>query len=169
MFVCGWGAFFTEAAFFAEAFLRTGPFGMVFFAATAAVALRASFFAALLDFAQRAFCAAEIFARAASLKVRTGLLLLRLALAEVGGLFRLPTLVPAKSARACCSREISASISRTILFVSMIPSAIEDNPRIESPFCVDSWRDLGSDSCAANGREHEFQVGHCSRIVTTYN
>ena len=52
---------------------------MVFFAAAAAAALRASFFAALLDLAQRAFCAAEIFARAAALKVRTGLLLRRLA------------------------------------------------------------------------------------------
>jgi hypothetical protein len=35
-FVCGWGTFFTETAFFAEAFLRTGPFGVLFFAVAAA-------------------------------------------------------------------------------------------------------------------------------------
>jgi hypothetical protein len=121
-FVCGWETFFTETAFFAEAFLRTGPFGVLFFAvaAAAAAALLATFFAALLDLAQRAFCAAEILARAAALKVCTGLLLRRLALAEARG-FGFPALVPARSARACCSREISASISITMLPLSMNP------------------------------------------------
>jgi len=76
---------FIETAFFAEAFLRTGPFGLVFFAAAAVAALRGSFFAALLDLAQRAFCAAEILARAAALNLRTGFLLRRLAVPEARG------------------------------------------------------------------------------------
>ncbi len=89
---------------------------MVFFGAAAAVALPASFFAALFDFAQRAFCAAEILARAAALSVRTGLVLRRLAPSGWSGFAFRMLLVPANSARACCSREISASISETMRF-----------------------------------------------------
>jgi hypothetical protein len=89
-----------------------------------------------LNLAQRAFCAAAIFARASALNVRrflglasksAGLKLVALPLTVVAAVrpgLRLtwPTLgVSAKSALTCCSREISASIASTISFVFMNP------------------------------------------------
>ena len=126
---------FAQRAFWAAAIFSRAPALIVrfaglfprkltpggFFEADAAAGLRAAFFAALLDLAQRAFCAAEILARAAALKVRRGLTLPTLALAAFFGFVFTVLLVPAKSARACCNREISASISKMMLLVSIIP------------------------------------------------
>jgi hypothetical protein len=106
--------------------------GAALFTAGAAATLRAAF----LDFAQRAFCAAEIFARASALTVRFAV---RLA-ADFAGMelvalpdkltrdgrpgFRLIVIsVPAKSAFASRSREICASISIMMSAVFMDPPA----------------------------------------------
>ncbi len=93
-----------------------------FFAPDPVMVLRAFFFAALLNLAQRAFCPAAIFARA------SGLIVCRL-VGFPGKLdptvrrgFRWPSvLVSLNSALTRCSRDISASISTTILWVSMNP------------------------------------------------
>lgn len=115
---------FGEAFFFA---------GILFFGCAVLVAtvLPVVDFAAFLDFAQRAFCAAAIFARASGLKVRTdftfagdfvgsSLVVLGRPTTPAGRPGFLLTVVvpaPAKSAFACCNREISASIWTTISFV----------------------------------------------------
>jgi len=119
VFVFALPAIFTETAFLAGAVLGTTLLEVVLFAAGAAAALRASFFAAFLDLAQRACCAAAIFARASALKVRTALVVLGSA-GRPGFRFHV-VVVPVNIARACCSREISASISKTMVFVSMNP------------------------------------------------
>jgi hypothetical protein len=111
---------FGEAFFFA---------GILFFGCADLVAtvLPVVDFAAFLDFAQRAFCAAAIFARASGLKVRTDFTFAGSSLVVLGRPttpagrpgFLLTVVVPAlaKSAFACCNREISASIWTTISFV----------------------------------------------------
>jgi hypothetical protein len=86
------------------------PTAGAFFAVDAAAVLRAAFFAAFLDFAQRALWAAAIFSRASALNVRF-VLALPAKLVLVGRpAFRFPVvLVPANSAFTCCSLDISAS------------------------------------------------------------
>ncbi len=113
---------FGEAAFFA----RPRFFGCAILVATV---LPEVDFAAFLDFAQRAFCAAAIFARASGLKVRTAFTFARgfvgSSLVSLGrpatpagrpGFLLAEVPVPTKSAFACCNREISASIWTTISF-----------------------------------------------------
>jgi hypothetical protein len=141
VFVFALPAIFTETAFLAGAVFGTTLLEVVLFAAGAAAALRASFFAAFLDLAQRACCAAAIFARASALKVRTALVLLgKLAPAGWPGFRFHVVLVPVNIARACCSREISASISKTIVFVSMNPPL----SRITHKLCpTPALRELG--------------------------
>jgi hypothetical protein len=119
---------FGEAVFFA---------GILFFgrAVLVATVFPEVDFAAFLDFAQRAFCAAAIFARASGLKVRTAFTFARgfvgSSLASLGrpatpagrpGFFLAVLPAPAKSAFACCNREISASIWTTISFVFKVSS-----------------------------------------------
>ena len=111
---------------------KLAPVG--FFEADATAGLRAVFFATLLDFAQRAFWAAEILARAPALKVRRGLVLPTLAPAGFCGFAFHVLLVPAKSDRACRSRAISASISKTMWFVSMNPPPLRITQCVNSLF-----------------------------------
>src|SRR5260370_18664502 len=102
--------------------------------ADSAATLRPAFFAAFLDLAQRAFCAAAILARASALMVRTALdlpaksnasklvaLLGDLTPAKRPGFRLIVASVPVRSTLACCSRKISASISRTRSFVFIYP------------------------------------------------
>ena len=62
--------FFAETAFLTEAVLGTVPLGAALSTAGATATFRSAFFAARFTFAQRAFCAAAILARASSLTVR---------------------------------------------------------------------------------------------------
>jgi hypothetical protein len=120
--VFGRAAFFAETAFLAGAVLGTLPLGVVPFTAGTAATFRAAFFAAFFVFAQRAFWAIAILARASALKLRTALVLLGNLVPAGRPGFRFAVIsVPLKSALACCSREISASISKTMSFVSMNP------------------------------------------------
>jgi hypothetical protein len=57
VFVFGWAAFFAETAFLTGAVFGATPLGVALFTAGAAASFGASFFAAFLTFAQRAFCA----------------------------------------------------------------------------------------------------------------
>ena len=88
----------------------------------------ALFFKAFFDFAQRARCAAAILSRASALNVRffpeLPAILLR------PDCRTLAALVPISNVFTCCSRDISASISATIFFVSINPG-IEDNLQLE--------------------------------------
>lgn len=95
--------------------------------AGSAVVSRAAFFAALLDFAQRALCAAAIFSRASALIVH--LLVLRAPDGRAG--FR-PSMavVPVRSAFACWSRVISASISTTMSSLFMNPPLMRIPPAL---------------------------------------
>jgi len=70
VFVFGWTGFFAETAFFAAAGSGTTRLGVALFTAGAEPVIRASFFAAFLAFAQRAFWAAAILARTSVLRVR---------------------------------------------------------------------------------------------------
>jgi len=84
---------------------------VAFFVDDAAAVLRAAFFAAFFDFAQRALWAAAIFSRASALNVRLALALPAKLLLAGRPAFRFRVvLVPANSAFTCCSPDISASI-----------------------------------------------------------
>ena len=124
------------------------PLVMVLFTAGTVATARAAFFAAFFVFAQRAFCAAAIFARASALRVRfaAGLVadfaeMERVALPGKltrDGLpgFRLTVIsVPAKSAFAPRSREINASISTmmSVVFIDPLPSRIYELPKTKWP------------------------------------
>ncbi|MGA9063467.1 MAG: hypothetical protein WB341_17625 [Terracidiphilus sp.] len=104
-----------------------------FFAVDAAAVLGAAFFAAFLDFAQRALWAAAILSRAAALNVRLVLALpAKLVLAGRPG-FRFPVvLVPVNSAFTCCSLDISASISTTISCIFINPPVSRITHRLNS-------------------------------------
>src|ERR1035437_5173489 len=134
VFDFGWPAFFAETAFLAGAVFGTTPLGVALFTAGTAATLRAAFLAAFLAFAQRAFCAVAIFARASPLRVRctTGLVadFAEMELVALPGKltrdglpsFRLIVIsVPAKSAFAPRSREINASISTMMSVVFIDP------------------------------------------------
>ena len=69
VFLFGGPTFFAETAFLAVAVLATAPWRAGLFTAVTAATSRDAFFAAFLVFAQRAFCAAAIFARASALMV----------------------------------------------------------------------------------------------------
>lgn len=118
--------------------------------AGAAATFRAAFFAAFLDLAQRALCAAAIFARASSLSVRLAAGLVadfsEMDLVALSGKltrdglpgFRLTVIsVPAKSALASCSREICASISTmmSVVFIDPLPSRIYELARTKRQRC----------------------------------
>ena len=119
--------------------LGTAPLGVGPFTAGTAATARALFFAALFVFAQRAFWAAAIFARASALMVWAALAVLgKLVPAGRPGFLFTVVLVLLKSALACCSREISASIAKTMSFVFMKSSATQSNPRIvPTPRCAE--------------------------------
>lgn len=98
--------------------------------------------ACFFSFAHRAFCASAILLRPAADMVRFftsvcfGLLL------DPGGLPRLRgLLVPAKSARACCSRAISSSMFRSRAVSSIWP--IYNNPSHCGVTVVLPWRACG--------------------------
>src|ERR1035438_307403 len=104
------------------AFLVVDVAAVDFFAVGVAELLIAGLFAAILDFAQRALCAAAILSRASALNVcRLPSLPAKLAAAGRPGLRFSLGPVPSNSARACCSRDISASISTRMSFVFMVP------------------------------------------------
>src|ERR1035441_7028187 len=144
VFVFGRAAFFAETAFLAGTVCGTTPLGVTLFTAGAAATARASFFAAFFVFAQRAFCAAAIFARASVLRVR---LAAGLAADFAGmefvalpdkftrdgrhGLRLIVISVPAKSAFASRSREIIASISTmmSVVFIDPLPLRIYELPK----------------------------------------
>jgi hypothetical protein len=128
--------------------------GLLFFGCAVLVAtvLTEVDFAAFLDFAQRAFCAAAIFARASGLKVRTAFTFARSFVGSslvslgrpatpAGRPGFLLTVVPglAKSAFACCNRKISASILTTISFVFNVSSTIEN--KLGADCCILAIRD----------------------------
>jgi hypothetical protein len=130
IFVFGWAAFFAETVFLAGAGFGTMPLEAVLLTVGVVATARASFFV----FAQRAFCAAAIFLRASVLTVRFAAgLAVDFAGMELVVLpdefttdgrpgFRLMVIaVPAKSAFASCSREISASIWMMMSIVFMSP------------------------------------------------
>jgi hypothetical protein len=131
-----------QRAFWAAAILARAPalkvrffvlFGrklalVAFFAVDAAAVLRAAFFAAFLDLAQRALWAAAIFSRASALNVRF-VRALPGELVLTGRLdFRLPS-VPAllNTAFTCCSLDISASISAKMSRIFMNPPVLRIN------------------------------------------
>jgi hypothetical protein len=123
---------FCPAAILARASGLTVRFFALFAAGLALVAflgagtaeeLRAAlFFKAFSDFAQRALCAAAILSRASALSLRffpeLPAMLLRPDLRFSAALF------PVSNAFTCCSRDISASISATIICVSMNPPVL---------------------------------------------
>jgi hypothetical protein len=140
---------FAHRAFWAAAILARAPALKVrsfllfarnptdgaFFAVDAAGVLRAAFFAAFLDFAQRALWAAAIFSRASALNVRLVLALpAELVLAGRPGF---PVvLVPLNSAFTCCSLDISASISTTTSCIFMNPPVSRITHRLNSSACL---------------------------------
>lgn len=84
--------------------------------------LFAALFAALLDFAQRALCAAAILSRASTLSGRLPPRLLPWPVdAERDTAVPAPACSPTSICRTCCSKDISASNSLTICVVSMNP------------------------------------------------
>jgi hypothetical protein len=104
-----------------------------FFVVDAAAVLRAAFFAAFLDFAQRALWAAAILSRAAALNVRLVLALpAKLALAGRPGFHISVLLMPLNSAFTCCSLDISASISTTMSCIFMNPPVSRITRRLNS-------------------------------------
>jgi hypothetical protein len=113
------------------------PTAGAFFAVDAAGVLRAAFFAAFLDFAQRALWAAAILSRAAALNVRLVLdLPAELALAGRPGFNISVVLMPTNSALTCCSLEISASISTTMFCIFMNPPGLRITHRLKSSACL---------------------------------
>jgi hypothetical protein len=95
---------------------------VAFLPADTAEVLRAALLTVFCDFAQRALCAAAILSRASALNVRF--------FPELPAMpsrpdFRFPAvLVPVSNALTCCSRDISASISATIVWLSMNPPVL---------------------------------------------
>jgi hypothetical protein len=86
--------------------------------------LSATYTACFFSFAHRAFCASATLLRPAADIVRFFTTVPLGFLVDPGGLPRLRGLsVPAKSARACCSRAISSSIFRSRAVIS-IPANI---------------------------------------------
>jgi hypothetical protein len=123
---------FCPAAILARASRLTVRFFAVFNAGMAPLAflrtdtaeeLRAALlFNAFFDSAQRALCAAAILSRASALKLRFFRELPAMLLRRD---FRFSAvLVPVSNAFTCCSRNISASISATIFWVSMNPPVL---------------------------------------------
>jgi len=93
-----------------------------FFAPDSAVVLSAFLLAAVLTLAHRAFCPAAIFARASGLMVYRVVNSPGKLEATVCRGLRCPSVfVSLNSALTRCKRDISASISTTILWVSMYP------------------------------------------------
>jgi hypothetical protein len=130
---------------------------VAFFAADAAAVLCAAFLAAFLDFAQRAFCAAAIFARASALNVRLVLALPgNLVVAGRLGFRFSVVLVPVNSAFTCCSLDISASISTTMSCIFMNPPVLRINHRMNVP----------SPDCCLSGF-HGRNSGGSNRIPRT--
>ncbi len=115
------------------------PTAGAFFAVDAAAAIRAAFFTAFLDFAQRALWAAAIFSRAWALKVRFALALVGLlALAGRLDLWLSVVRMPDNSAFACRSLDISASISTTMSRIFMNPPVMRITHRVNfnsAPHC----------------------------------
>jgi len=154
------------------------PTAGAFFAVDAAAVLGAAFFAAFLDFAQRALWAAAIFSRASALNVRLVLALpAKLALAGRPG-FRFPVvLVPLNSAFTCCSLDISASISTTMCCVFMKPPVSRITHRLNSdarPWVESSSKGLftstglsflfsGDSSCSGPGPSLTNNKKHLAR------
>jgi len=113
--------------------LARDPTAGAFFAVDAAAALRAAFFVAFLDFAQRALWAAAILSRASALNVRLVLALPgKLALVGRPGFRFSVVLVPVNSAFTCCSLDISASISTTMSCIFMNPPVLRITRRLNS-------------------------------------
>jgi hypothetical protein len=109
------------------------PTAGAFFAVDTATVLRAAFFAAFLDFAQRALWAAAIFSRAPALNVRLVLALpAKLVLAGRPGFRISVVLMPASNAFTCCSLDISASISTTMSCILMNPPVSRITHRLNS-------------------------------------
>jgi hypothetical protein len=109
------------------------PTAGAFFAVDTAAVLGAAFFAAFLDFAQRALWAAAILSRASALNVRL-VLAFPAKLVLVGRpAFRFPVaLEPVNSALTCCSLDISASISTTMSCILMNPPGLRITHRLNS-------------------------------------
>jgi hypothetical protein len=109
------------------------PAVAAFFAVDAAGVLGAAFFAAFLDFAQRALWAAAILSRASALNVRLVLAFpAKLVLACRPSSRISVVLVPANSAFTCCSLDISASISTTMSCIFMNPPGLRITHRLNS-------------------------------------
>jgi hypothetical protein len=113
------------------------PTAEAFFAVDAAGVLGAAFFAAFLDFAQRALWAAAIFSRPPVLNVRLALTLPGKLVLVGRPAFRVPVvLVPVNSAFTCCSLDISASISTTMSCIFIPPPGLRITHRLSSSACL---------------------------------
>ena len=159
----------------AGAVSETAPLGAALFTAGAAATFRAAYFAAFLDFAQRAFCAAATFARASGLMVRrtkgfaadfAGMELVALPdkLTRDGrpGFRFIVISVPAKSAFAFPSRDINASISIRMSALFMDPPSFENTRVIIELASQYECSTVHFDQRESVIREHGFNVARSS-------